>query len=429
MTNTTKHTKPLKPKLRFAAFEGEWEKKKFGDIAIKVGSGSTPRGGVEVYQNFGIPFIRSQNVVNDRLVLDETCISEEINSKMKGSIVKPKDILLNITGGSIGRSCIVPEDFTIGNVNQHVCIIRLNKNNSPKFIQSFISSYKGQKLITQGQTGSGREGLNFQSIRLFNTHIPKLAEQQKIANFLTAVDTKLQQLTTKKETLAQYKKGLMQQLFSQQLRFKPDVIASTQDDAISPNETGFPDWDKLQLSDLAERVKTKNKIDNQNVLTISAQLGLVSQLEYFNKSVSAKNLTGYYLLERNDFAYNKSYSNGYPMGAIKRLNKYDFGVVSTLYICFRFNKKVSLDFMEQYFEFGLQNREIEKVAQEGARNHGLLNIGVNDFFDIDMNIPSLKEQQKIATYLSAIDTKIEAVQTQISNTQAFKKGLLQQMFV
>ncbi|WP_198519952.1 restriction endonuclease subunit S [Olleya sp. Bg11-27] len=271
---------------------------------------------------------------------------------------------------------------------------------------------------------------------------PSTKEQQKIANFLTAVDTKLQQLTTKKERLAQYKKGVMQQLFSQQLRFKPDVtntnviasnhenvIARTQDDAISPNETQFPDWEKLQLSNIAERVKTKNKIDNQNVLTISAQLGLVSQLEYFNKSVSAKNLTGYYLLEKGDFAYNKSYSNGYPMGAIKRLKKYDFGVVSTLYICFRFNNNVSLDFMEQYFETGLQNREIEKVAQEGARNHGLLNIGVNDFFDIDLKIPSLKEQQKIANYLSAIDKKIEAVQTQITKTQAFKKGLLQGVFV
>lgn len=425
------------PKLRFKEFEDEWKKSKLGDITIKIGSGSTPRGGIEVYQNFGIPFIRSQNVINNRLVSDETCISEEINSKMKGSIVKPKDILLNITGGSIGRSCIVPEDFKIGNVNQHVCIIRLNKNNSPKFIQSFLASYKGQKLITQGQTGSGREGLNFQSIRLFNVNLPKLPEQQKIANFLTAVDTKLQQLTTKKEKLAQYKKGVMQQLFSQQLRFKPDVIASLslrggttrQTQAISPNETEFPDWERVKLSDIAERVKTKNKIDNQNVLTISAQLGLISQLEYFNKSVSAKNLTGYYLLEKNDFAYNKSYSKGYPMGAIKCLKKYELGVVSTLYICFRFSNKVSLDFMEQYFEKGLQNREIEKVAQEGARNHGLLNIGVNDFFDIDLKIPSLKEQKKIANYLIAIDAKIEKVATQISNTQAFKKGLLQQMFV
>ena len=209
----------------------------------------------------------------------------------------------------------------------------------------------------------------------------------------------------------------MQQLFSGQLRFKDE------------NGMYFPKWEKKQLIDVAQRVVRKNKENNLNVLTISAQLGLVSQLEYFNKSVSAANVTNYYLLNKDDFAYNKSYSNGYPMGAIKRLKKYDKGVVSTLYICFEFNDKVSLDFMEQYFEYGRQNIELEKVAQEGARNHGLLNIGVNDFFNIDIKIPTMPEQQKIATYLSSIDTKIESVKNQITQIQTFKKGLLQQMFV
>jgi len=177
------------PKLRFEEFSGEWETKKLGLLSSKIGSGSTPSGGQEVYQQTGIPFIRSQNVINNELILDHTCIPESINSKMKGSIVKSNDILLNITGGSIGRSCVVPKGFKIGNVNQHVSIIRLKKD-EPKFIQSFLASYRGQKLILRGQTGSGREGLNFQSIRGFKINIPTLTEQQKIAAFISAVDKK-----------------------------------------------------------------------------------------------------------------------------------------------------------------------------------------------------------------------------------------------
>ncbi len=129
-------------------------------------------------------------------------------------------------------------------------------------------------------------------------------------------------------------------------------------------------------------------------------------MKFFTKSVSSKDLTGYYILEKGDFAYNKSYSNGYPMGAIKHLVNYDKGIVSTLYICFRFSNEIDKPFAQQFFESGKQNVEIEKIAQEGARNHGLLNLGVNDFFNIKLNLPSLNEQRKIASFLFLIDEKI-----------------------
>lgn len=209
----------------------------------------------------------------------------------------------------------------------------------------------------------------------------------------------------------------MQKLFSQELRFKDE------------NGNSFPDWEKKKLGEIAKRKTIKNKEANTNVLTISAKLGLISQIEFFNKSVSANDVTGYYLIEKGDFAYNKSYSNGYPMGAIKCLNRYEKGVVSTLYICFTFLENINLSFMEQYFDSGLQNREIEKVAQEGARNHGLLNIGIDDFFGIQLFIPSIDEQIKIADFLSIIDKKINQYQKQITKTELWKKGLLQKMFV
>ncbi|MCB1584163.1 MAG: restriction endonuclease subunit S [Xanthomonadales bacterium] len=189
------------------------------------------------------------------------------------------------------------------------------------------------------------------------------------------------------------------------------------------------EWDQEIFDDVFVRLTNKNKENNQNVLTISAQLGLVSQLEYFNKKVAAKDVTGYYLLHKGDFAYNKSYSKGYPMGAIKPLKYYDKGVVSTLYICFRAKDGYSPSFLEQYFEAGLLNSEIAKIAQEGGRAHGLLNVSVKEFFeDILLLIPKSSEQQKIAACLSSLDHLITAHNDKLKALKDHKKGLLQNLF-
>ncbi|HAV4997350.1 MULTISPECIES: restriction endonuclease subunit S [Acinetobacter] len=203
--------------IRFKADDGsefgEWEEIKLGDIASKVGSGSTPRGGAEAYTEDGIIFIRSQNVNNNQLLLDDVVyIPEQTHKKMSGSKVVANDILLNITGASIGRSCVVPMNFTEANVNQHVCIIR-TPNDNPRFIQSFLASKDGQNLIDSHQTGSGREGLNFQSIRSFTLNRPCLEEQTQIANFLSAIDKKIEKVTQQIEETKQWKKGLLQQMF------------------------------------------------------------------------------------------------------------------------------------------------------------------------------------------------------------------------
>ena len=141
------------------------------------------------------------------------------------------------------------------------------------------------------------------------------------------------------------------------------------------------EWEKKHLSNMVERVVRKNK-DNrtQRPLTISAQYGLVDQEEFFNKIVASKNLEGYYLLEKGEFAYNKSYSNWYPFGTIKRLDRYDNGAVSTLYICFNNKENYNSDYLVHYFESSKWHREVSMIAVEGARNHGLLNVSVPDFF-------------------------------------------------
>lgn len=187
------------------------------------------------------------------------------------------------------------------------------------------------------------------------------------------------------------------------------------------------DWEVKKLGQVSKRIAEKNKGKTDNVLTISAQDGLINQEEYFTKQVASKNLENYTYLVKGDFAYNKSYSIGYPMGTIKRLELYEDGVVSSLYICFRAKEHVSVTYLQHYFNGNLFIKEIMKIAQEGARNHGLLNIGISDFFNIKLELPKLKEQEKIAEILSVWDKSIEKIEKLIKQKELQKKGLSQQL--
>ena len=185
------------------------------------------------------------------------------------------------------------------------------------------------------------------------------------------------------------------------------------------------DWGEVRFHDMFSRVVRKNKEGNTNVLTISAQYGLINQNDFFNKTVASDDKSNYYLMKKGEFAYNKSYSNGYPFGALKRLDFYDKGIVSPLYICFAASENNQCpDFYVHYFEAGLMNKEIQAFAQEGARNHGLLNISVDDFFNSNLLNPPLSEQKKIAEILATQDRVIELKEKLIAEKQSQKKYLM-----
>lgn len=188
------------------------------------------------------------------------------------------------------------------------------------------------------------------------------------------------------------------------------------------------DWKTTPLNSRFTRSTRKNSTGCENVLTISAQMGLVNQREFYDKDIASEDKSGYFLMKNGEFAYNKSYSTGYPYGAIKQLTKYDEGIVSPLYICFAPKAGTNTAFYTQYFEGGQYNREIYRVAQEGARNHGLLNVAVDDFFTGTLVEPSAGEQQKISEILEACDRMIELKQSKIDELKKLKQVCLLEIF-
>ncbi|ELY6247413.1 restriction endonuclease subunit S [Cronobacter universalis] len=407
------------PKLRFTGFNDPWSETSLGKISSFITSGS--RDWAQYYSDCGDKFIRMTNLERDGITLNLSDLKfvrlPENSNEGKRTALQHHDILISITA-ELGKLGWVPDDLGTAYINQHTALVRPDLSIvSSKFIANLLSTKKYNNILNQQNDAGAKSGLNLSTIKNFGFYVPNKIEQTKIADFLTSVDEKITLLNKQYNLLSLYKKGMMQKIFSQEVRFKDE------------NGEEFPEWNSCQLKDVATRVTRKNKENNQTILTISGRDGLVDQMSYFNKQIASKNVIGYYLINNGEFAYNKSYSQGYPMGAIKMLTNYDRGVVSTLYICFKLNTNQSNSFYQHYFESGLQNRSIEKIAQEGARNHGLLNIGVNDFFDIELQIPSLKEQIKISDYLSALDDKIAAKKTELDKLKAWKQGLLQQMFV
>lgn len=193
------------------------------------------------------------------------------------------------------------------------------------------------------------------------------------------------------------------------------------------------DWEQRKLGELVERITRKNQdLVSELPLTISAQYGLIDQNEFFDKRVASKDVSGYYLIKNGEFAYNKSTSTEAPWGAIKRLDCYENGVLSTLYIIFGIKEDVPVDsdFLASYYSTNLWHKGIHEIAAEGARNHGLLNIAPADFFETKLMIPQdVEEQKKIGKYFTMLEALITLHQRKYEELQKVKKFMLQNMFV
>lgn len=301
---------------------------------------------------------------------------------------------------------------TTGMVSPAYIVAEPNDKVNPLFMDYYSRTPQMINQIDRQSYGvtDFRKRLYWDSFAPIGCILPPIEEQQKIATILTTQDKVIELKEKRLAEKQRQKKYLMQQLLTGKKRLP-----------------GFSGERKAnRLRNITTRHTKRNTIGNTNVLTISAQYGLINQAEFFNKAVASDDKSNYFLLEKGDFAYNKSYSNGYPFGAIKRLTRYEVGIVSPLYICFRIKEEsVSGEYLEQYFEAGLMNHEIQAFAQEGARNHGLLNIAVDDFFNSKILLPLPEEQTAIAEVLSTADREIELLQQDIEQEKQKKKALMQ----
>ena len=271
------------------------------------------------------------------------------------------------------------------------------------------------KIIAQGT-----KVLSISSKRLTKLYfnLPSLPEQQKIADFLTSVDDKIQHLTKKKELITTYKKGMMQKLFSQELKFKDE------------NGNDYEDWEVRKLNYYLEVSKTKNlelKYDKNDVLSVSGEYGIVNQIEFQGRSFAGESVHNYGVVEIGDIVYTKSPLKANPYGIIK-VNKNKIGIVSTLYAVYKCKSNLIGEYLDYYFQIDDNtNKYLRPLVQKGSKNDMKIN---NEKVLIDpIMIPSILEQKKIINYFRQLDKKIGLVTTQIENTKQFKKGLLQQMFV
>ncbi len=393
------------PKLRFPEFTEEWVFKNGDDIFIPISDKDheSDLPILAISQEFGA-------IPRDMIDYKISVTNESISSY---KVVQVGDFIISLRSfqGGIEYSeykgiCSPAYIILRPQIAIHDYFFKFYLK-TPKYILKLQSKLEG---IRDGKMISYKY---FSEIKL---PYPRIPEQQKIASFLTTVDEKNRLLKQKKELLEEYKKGVMQQIFSRKLRFRDE------------NGEEFPDWEKQKLKEVFLRKTTKNK-DNHisTVLTNSATKGIVLQEDYFDRDIANnENLQGYYIVELDDFVYNPRISATAPVGPLKR-NKTSIGVMSPLYTILK-PQKGSLSFFEHYFSASLWHKYMFGIANYGAR-HDRMNITIEDFENMPLPFPSHKEQQKIASFLTALDDKIGAIGAQIEGMEAWKKGLLQRMFV
>ncbi|WP_376744931.1 restriction endonuclease subunit S [Lacticaseibacillus paracasei] len=340
------------------------------------------------------------------------------NADIKNGWVEPRVWTTQITKIAKKGSVLLSVRAPVGEVSKTAFDVVLGRGvasvGQTDFLYQYLITLKINGFWLRYSTGSTFDSINSADIKDAIIFLPEKNEQSRIAKTLNCIDNLIAATQHSIDALEQAKKALLQRLFDQSWRFK-----------------GYSDpWEKRKLGEVVERVTRKNRdLVSTRPLTISAQDGLVDQRKFFSKTVASKNISNYFLLKAGDFAYNKSYSVGYPWGAVKRLDKYPSGVLSTLYIVFK-PKKINSQFLVTYFEGTTWYVSVSKVASEGARNHGLLNISASDFFDQQLFFPTKKtEQESIGLTIKVLDDLIAATQSRLSSLELLKKALLQDLFI
>jgi len=403
--------------LRFPEFSGEWKKCKFGDIATGFDYGMNAAAKPFDGEN---KYIRITDIDEASSTYNDKDIVSPDGRLTDNYVVNDRDILLVRTGASTGKSYLYRKSD--GKLYYAGFLIRANiTEHNPYFVFSQLHTHRYWRWVSIMSARSGQPGINSQEYSSFPIFTTSLHEENKISTLLSLLNERIVTQNKIIEDLKKLKSAIAETLFCTPKESMPAKRVSTYS----------KEWKLIKLSDICQRIQTKNTGNQcRQVLTIAAQHGLVNQEDFFNKTVASENLEGYYLLQKGDFAYNKSYSGDYTWGAIKRLERYDKGVLSPLYICFRPDlSKVDADFLAHYFESKKWYKGVADIAGEGARNHGLLNISVIDFFNTTHRIPNLDEQKRIAKILNSLSLKLSCEQRIMQSLMMQRNYLLRNMFI
>ena len=390
------HEKALVPQIRFTGFTDPWEQRKLGEVAsgfeYGLNAAASDFDGEKKYLR--ITDIDDQT----REFRTDDLSSPDINNPIDDRyLLKEGDILFARTGASVGKTYLYKASD--GKTYYAGFLIRAHVSDEADagfiFQSTLTERYKQFVLLTSQR--SGQPGINAQEYSDLLLPLPSLMEQRRIGAFFDRLDSLITLHQRKYDKLCVLKKSMLDKMFPKGGSLYPEIRFA-----------GFTDpWEQRKLGEVARRVTRKNENGDSDLpLTISAQYGLVDQRTFFNSQVASKDMSGYFLLHRGEFAYNKSTSTDSPWGAIKRLEKYDMGCVSTLYICFELLSG-DPDFLVTYYETDRWYKSVQLIAAEGARNHGLLNIAPDDFFETQICIPKrIDEQRRIGAFFDRLDSLI-----------------------
>ena len=397
---------PNVPPLRFPEFHGEWEKCKLGELAVKVGSGSTPKGGNAVYTTSGHCFVRSQNVGMGHLILNDIAYIDELtHQKQKSTELRTNDVLLNITGASIGRTALATEEINGGNVNQHVCIIRTNGNVEPSFICDYIQTSKIQKYIQSLQTGGSREGLNFEQIRSFPINIPTVEEQVKIAKLLSLINERIATQSKLIEDLKKLKSAIIDyainSLDTDFAKFSSLYEMAGEGGTPTTSNASFYDNGKIpfvKIDDLKKKYLTENK-------DFITELGLQKSSAWL---VPTRSIL---------------FSNGATIGEI---------TITTYPVCTKQGilgivpkPNIDVEFLYYFMSSSYFRKAVSRIVTEGTMKTAYL----KDINNIRCPIPKKEKQLDIAKMPSALNFKIDFEQSILKLFGSQKQYLLRQMFM
>ncbi len=404
-----------------------WSIKRVKDIVVRIGSGVTPKGGSEVYVNSGVPLLRSQNVYDDGLRIDDVSfIDEATHNKMKSSQLKPNDILINITGASIGRTCIVPQSMPTANINQHIIYIRLNRKLVP-YISNYFKTYAVKEYINLIQAGTSKEALNMGQTLNVPVILPPLEEQNQIAQYLDtktqAIDKKVNLLTKKSD----YNKELRKSIIN-------DAVCKGLDKNVKLKESGI-EWIG-QIPEHWEVKRLKNICDYVNRGTSPSYVEY-SAFKVINQATFSK---GYLNEEKIQFTDKKNTERGTlkygdiliastgggVLGKTVLFNKSDKNYIADSHVTIlRDGRKRFAPSFLHYF-FSINFHLINDLLALGSTNQTELQ--KKDLLALHLAIPPLAEQTEIATYLDTKTQKIDAIvaniQKQIETHTELRKTLI-----